>query len=414
MDKIPFIDIADVNCWMIYLMPFDTEDRSVYKTVGRLQQKCIEERIFGMGWDISCFEYGTPMTDENAAKYVNVYNHQEKNQTWTVSEAAVNDYKSINKDDYVIMRLKNGHYYVGRVSSPGAMYIYKAGDEVYGNFSWGGTVERWVEYSSDGELPSEIVGRFSQRIHSTIQRIASYRQRLLVISMYESFEETEKRFDIPKLRIGANNFVRSLTYMELEDLVALYITNRHKEQGYKLLPSSCKVSQQNYEFRFVSHGKKPITCQVKNQQDIELNHYVNETGYEKIYIFSGKWDDAFVDELRAKYKAYEQIHIISPSELFEALKKDNIFENAFYDFEHEPVLADRLKLDGLNKCKKQPKCEKDYSVSEGGDFACFVRKDGLFYSAEFGALILSWHILDDHEYERKCIDSILSVLNDPQ
>lgn len=182
-----------------------------------------KNEIFGMGWDIPCFEYGTPMTDENVTTYLENYRNKYSSEGWTVSQDAINGYKAIKKGDYVITRLKNGRYIAGRVSSEGAMYIYKEQDPVFGYFSWGGTVERWEDYPNDDAIPSEIVGRFSQRLHSTIQRIAPYRQRLLVISMYERTEE-HPRFDIPKLRIGEGNFVRSLKYMELENLVRLWNT----------------------------------------------------------------------------------------------------------------------------------------------------------------------------------------------
>ncbi len=275
MKNIGYIDISGVQCWMIYLMPFDKSERTDYDLVNDLQQKCVKNKIFGMGWDLPCFDFETLMTDENADIYAEKYRDKYSSEGWSVSEDAINGYKAIKKGDYVITRLKNGHYIVGRVSSDGAIYIYNQNDPVYGLFSWGGTVDRWIEYSNDDEIPAEIVGRFSQRIHSTIQRIAPYRQRMLVISMYERAEE-HPRFNIPKLHIGENNFVRSLTYMELEDLVALFISKKHSEEGYKLIPSSCKVSQQNYEFRFIARGKKPITCQVKNQKDIEIQNYIRE------------------------------------------------------------------------------------------------------------------------------------------
>ena len=242
---IPFIDISNINCWMVYLMPFESKDRTNYDLVKNFQQGCINEQIFGMGWDIPCFEQGKQMTEENAILYAKKYKDY---YGLSVSQDAINGYLSIRKGDYVITRLKNGHYYVGRVSSEGSFFIHKQDDPIYGLLSWGGKVEQWIEYSNDGEIPSEIVGRFSQRLHSTIQKINPYRQKMLVIAMYENKieKESEFHFSIPRLRIGKNNFVRSLNYMELEDLVALYITNKHAAEGYKLIPSSCKISQQNY------------------------------------------------------------------------------------------------------------------------------------------------------------------------
>ena len=394
-------------------MPFDTADRGNYDLVYGKQQLCIDKRFLGMGWDIPCFEQGTPMTTENAAIYQEKY--REAHPGASVSEDAVNGYLAIKKGDFVITRLKNGHYYVGKISSDGTKYIHKEDDPLYSLFSWGAAVEEWVEYANDCEVPSEIVGRFSQRLHSTIQRILPYRQKMLVVSMYEkkcgkkrSKGEISNSF-IPKVRIGKSNFVRCLNYMELEDLVALYITNRHSKDGYKLLPSSCKVSQQNYEFVFWANGKMPITCQVKNQQEIDIDHYTNEKSYEKIYIFSGKWNEATVLEKRDFFKLYEHIYIISPAELWEVLKTERFLSSAFYDFDNEPRSPYQLNLEGYTE-RKRPKGEKTYSISE--DYICFVNKDGLFYSAEFDALILSWDVFSGTRYDRGCIETILCDLNE--
>lgn len=406
MSKIPYINIADTNVWIIYLMPFSKESRTDYDPVNDFQQKCIEEKIFGMGWAIPCFAYGTKITDETAAEYVNKYNAQ----GWTVSDDAVNGYKNIRKGDYVVTRLKNSHYYVGKVSSDGVFYINKSDDPVYGKLSWGGTVEKWVEYSNDREIPSEIVGRFSQRMHSTIQRISPYRQRLLVISMYEKhLPKQERIFNIPKLHIDYDNFVRSLDDKELEDLVALYIADIHNCDGYRLIPSSCKVNLQNYEFFFMANGRKPITCQVKSQKKINIDHYVDERSYEKIYIFSGCWDDKQVMEKKQEYSAYSHISILSQKELFKTLKAHNIFTNDFYDFDSPVTRPEQLPLDRYNIVKKI-KSEKDCTLSD--KFACFLANDGFFYSAEFGALILSFHIMnDDLEREKKLIETVCNDIN---
>ncbi len=409
MNKINFIDISNVNCWMIYLMPFDTEERSDYYQVLALQKECIRENIFGMGWDIPCFERWTPINKENATIFCERYREHYREYGLTVSKEAISKYTEIKKGDYVITRLKNGHYYVGCVSSENAMYIYKENDPVYGYFSWGGTVEKWVEYPNEQAVPAEIVGRFSQRFHPTIQRILSYRQRLLVISMYDRTRDIPV-YSIPKLHIGINNFVRSMNYMELEDLVALFIAKYHAKDGYKLLPSSCKISQQNYEFSFVSNGKKPISCQVKNQKKVEVTDYIAETSYEKIYLFSGLWNDDIVNEKRNEFREYKHLYIISPSELFPVLREECFLANGFYDYESKMISARDFNLNGFEK-RKHPRGEKTYSISDDDMFICFVNKDGLFYSAEFDALILSWDVFEGTDYDKRCIETILECLN---
>jgi hypothetical protein len=407
MKKIPFINIADNDVWIVYLMPFTSEERTDYNRVNELQQRCIKDKVFGMGWDIPCFPYGTKMTNEIATEYMDKYNAQ----GWNVSNDAVNGYKNIKKGDYVIMRLKNSHYYVGKVSSDGAFYIHQPEHPIYGLFSWGATVEKWIEYSNDGEVPSEIEGRFSQRMHAAIQRVAPYRQRLLIIAMYENkLPEQERKINVPKLHISSNNFVRSLNYWELEDLVALYIAEKHNADGYRLLPSSCKVNQQKFEFRFVAKNKKPITCQVKNQKVIKIEHYVEENSYEKVYIFSGVWSEENVAERKREYEAYQHIRIISSNELWETLKNNNIFifSPDFFDLENRTLRPEELPLKDY-KAVKKIKIPTEYTLSE--DFACFLASDGFFYSKEFGALILSWHIMEDLQREQALIEQVVKDIN---
>lgn len=406
-NRIPFINIADVNCWMVYLMPLSQEQRSNYEMVDSIQQTCIKDKVFGMGWDVKIpgFTKDTSMTEENAAKYVEEY----RKCGYEVSEAAVNGYKAIKKGDYVVVRNKNGHFYVGKVSSDGAYYLFDEGDKYYCNFSWGCDVEEWIEFPTEDIIPSEIVGRFSQRLHSTIQRIATYRQRLLVIAMYENHIDSSRRsYEIPKLHIGQSNYVRSMNYTELEDIVAVYMAERHGKDGYYLLPSSCKISQQNYEFTFVSNDKNPITCQVKNQNEIVISHYVKETSYEWIYMFSGKWDDKRVEELRKEYADYTHLYIISPSELFETLKSNTFLKNEYYDYQDIERKTKEILPAGYSICEK-PK--REYECSMDDDFICFERKDGLFYSREFDALVLSYHVFEDLNEEAKRIKRVINDIN---
>ena len=401
MSKIRFIDIAGTNCWIAYNMPLSSEQRSDYDLVDYVQSKCVERKIFGMGWDVNIagFDSSTYMTEENISRYRSEYSKQHGN----VSKQAIDAYKNITKGDYVITRNKNGHFYVGKVSSEGAYYLYNGEDDVLKYFSWGCSVEGWKDFPTEQGVPSEIVGRFSQRYHATIQRIGGYRQRLLVVSMYGDLE-------IPKLSITKYNFVNSMNYKELEDLVAIFIANRHRAEGYSFLPSSCKTSQQNIEYYFVAGGKKPITCQVKNQKEVDIGRYLDETQFEKIYLFSGKWSDELVQRMRTRYGKYRHFYIISPEELFETLQEDLVFENPYYDYHTEYKKPEEINLDGYTK-RKKPNGDLEYSIDE--DFICFVNKDGLFYSREFGSLILSYHILPEKERdrERQCIKRIMDDIN---
>lgn len=54
--EIPFLDMRRspgdiINCWIVYLMPFDSDERSDYDKIHAFQKACIDNNIFGMGWD---------------------------------------------------------------------------------------------------------------------------------------------------------------------------------------------------------------------------------------------------------------------------------------------------------------------------------------------------------------------------
>ncbi len=273
------------------------------------------------------------------------------------------------------------------------------------------------------EVPSEIVGRFSQRLHSTIQKIGPYRLRLLTIAMYESRSNHPAVYNIPKLRIGKYNFIRSLNYAELEDLMAFFIYQEHKGEGYMLKPSSCKMAEPKYEFRFMNPLKKIITCQVKNEKNVNPKDYENENDFERIYLFSGKWTEQECADLVAKYNGKSNIHIVSRNELYNCLSANRSFMNPFYDFDNEPVKTTSFSLKGYEKYDVTPNSKKAFTNYKGDDFRrymiddafiCFCRDDCLFYSSEFDALVLSRHLQlgqDGQRKEQEYAEMILKDLN---
>lgn len=394
--EIPYLDMRrpsgdPINCWIVYLMPFDSGERDNYDKVSAFQQACIANNIFGMGWKLASepLPPGTPIQEGEkiycARRADFEHNSGLKN--------ALDRYKEIKEGDYVLTRLKNGHYYVGRTTGS-AIYLQQA-QTPYSDLSWGCQVERWEEYASEEDIPSELRGRLSQRRHAAIQRIDRYRLRLLTMKLYED-RDAAPQFQIPPLRFTRENFVRCLDYRQLEDLVALYIWERHGDHGYMLLPSSGKTNQQKYEFRFVNARdprQKPISCQVKNQEEITPEQYSGENGYERIYLFSGLWSD---EEAAAKQsKCAPNVTVIRPTELYESLRRSSIFNSRFYRADdtatiHIEELAAGLRELGYTDAghRLKQRGSRQYVWYKGKkDFLDFVVSENLFYSEEFGALI---------------------------
>ena len=293
INGITVLDISNMNCWMVNLKP-------TWKDIKSFQQKCINKKVFGIGWTYQD-HYETQneiiLDDNNRKEYIKAYNayaDKPEHKWGHISKSAMKEIDMMGKGDIVMMRLRDGHYYIGRISKEAFyrndIFEVKEDNEI---MSWMCEVEKWYEIKSADDLPAEITGRFSQKLQSTITRISPERTRLLMIKIYDEMAGTQLcGVQIPKINITYENYARSLNYMELENLVCKYIYDKHKDEGYMLLPSSGKVSQMKYEFTFVNddENKKPITCQVKNQNKdpIKASEYTDDFNiYEKIYLFSG-------------------------------------------------------------------------------------------------------------------------------
>jgi hypothetical protein len=96
--------------------------------------------------------------------------------------------------------------------------------------------------------------------------------------------------------------------------------------------------------------------------------------------------------------------------LWETLKNNNIFifSPDFFDLENRTLRPEELPLKDY-KAVKKIKIPTEYTLSE--DFACFLASDGFFYSKEFGALILSWHIMEDLQREQALIEQVVKDIN---
>ncbi len=401
MEKIKFYDMKGVNCWIINLKPFGRDEPD--ERIRNLQDECVRNNVFGIGWWTEYFNTHTKVTlDENSKKAYN----DSFNGELSSRASAVDEMSKIKCGDLAIMRLRDGHIYLGRVTDPAFHDSTILSKENASRISWMCKVEKWLEFCDETSIPSEIMGRFSQRQQATITKIANYKQRLLMLSMYDI--KSSGKTDVPKVILNENNFTRALSYTDLEDLVCAYIHNKHADDGYMLLPSSGKVSRQKYEFTFVSNksDKKPITCQVKNQngEPIDIADYENDKDiYEKIYLFSG--NNNFANCKLNK----DNIEIINHLNLFDVLKCGNLkfmYDklSKYHSFSESPDLKKiEDSLEG-----KSWKCIKKFS-KESDDFKKFkvgTRKtgdqqteeiswisfgyDGVYITDEFDSFIIDW------------------------
>lgn len=396
MEKIKFYDMKGINCWIINLKPFGSDASD--EKIRSLQNECVKNKIFGIGWWTEYFNTHTKVIlDENTQK---AYKDLCKDKN-SARDSAVERMSEIKCGDLAIMRLRNGHVYLGKVAESAFHESTILSKENSNTLSWMCRVEKWFEFCDETSIPSEIMGRFSQRQQTTISRIAPCKQRLLMTAMYEI--ENSGNTNVPKLTLNENNFARALSYTDLEDLVCAYIHNNHTDEGYMFLPSSGKVSRLKYEFTFVSNNldKKPITCQVKNQNSKPINvaNYENDKDvYEKIYLFSG--NNNFSNRELAK----DNIEIIIHQNLFDVLKYGNLkymYEklskyHAFYKCTDLNEIQRVLSEKGWQRREKFSKSGdnvKKYKVGkhETGEISWIsFGYDGLYVTDEFDSFIIDW------------------------
>lgn len=456
------IDVSKVNnCWLVRILPFWLEDKVNNEFVIKYQQNCMKNGIFGMGWsdDKKTGElkrlFNNRTIKENIdkkeikefIKLEKLYRNMEQSDFIDMADLyetkmrelemknkdkgnegekseddeeiekqnsgalrrALNAYKNIQKDDIVMTRLRNGRYYIGRVSSEEAFYNKGEDQEIlkgYNSqgFSWCCSVYKWYSLSEE-QVPTDIVGRFSQRRQPTIQRAGDDRIRLLMIKMYEQQENADSEFpveklkiDIPAIQLNEYNFARALNYMELEDLVYLYMIEKNK--NYSLLPSQCKISEIKYEFFLLDKEKNKITCQVKNREEVRYNDYKNEvrdskdSKLKKIYLFSG------IEEY-GKYEKEDGVEIIQRDKLYKILKESDFFkdkfENGYYEItnknfksveEIEAPNEEWRENENFRGNEKRYR-KKYYKDKKGTPGICFNTKARIYYNDEFKSFIVS-------------------------
>ena len=387
--EVKYCDISEAdgaNCWIVNLLPFNKAECGDGEILS-YQLSCIKNKIFGMGWQSEHLfkNRSVSLNEENRKEYTKYYDGG------SAMENALKNYANIKAGDFVMIRIKNSHVYIGKISEK-AKYNSNNIDEA-NRMSWYCRVESWAEFESSENLPSEIRGRLSQRRQPTVTRVASYRQKLLMIKAYQT--KIYGKSTIPTVVIGKNNFCRCLDYKQLEDLVCMYIYKRNK--NYILLPSSCKISQQKYEYTFLSPDDHPISCQVKNQSEINIDEYVGDTGFKRIYIFSGIWSEDAVRQKREEYKKYTHIEIISPAELYDELKEFTYLHEAlgdYYEFSEPDItnldtFAADITKNGWSAVKEQDELSKNpESFLIKGD-TIYFGTDKLWYWQEINALCKS-------------------------
>lgn len=317
--------------FFVQMKPFAEKIRNNREIVVPFQKTCIEKSICGMGWaDHEMFadvvadvgEEKVFLTEQNKNLYKQKYeeNHSggEKNR---MLAAALNRYAEMREGDYLLTRLfDTTECYIGKVKTKA--YYCKRGTFSFPDFpdlpdlnkdpfSWIVKVESWEPIGLFSNIPNAFRGALSGR-WNTIKKMSEFHCKLA----HRAYEKSDE-----KIELNQDNFYFSLDPLDLEDLVAFYIYSQHP--SYQFLPSSCKINEPTIEFKLVN-GKDQITCQVKSNEEIDLNNYLDlAKAFEKIYFFSGK-------ECKNVKNKPDRFRVIEKPDLYAFLKKNFEEKGYFY------------------------------------------------------------------------------------
>ncbi len=368
-----FIDISKNNCWICQLLlgGFNNEDKS---TQTDFKNECINNEYYRIGWTIKSKGYegynDLKLSEIKIDEFVkDVKKENDKNKTNNDSRIeknslsiALNSMNQMKKNDLIITRI-SGIYYIGVIKETAQYIKQKLNNGTY--YRWSVKVEKWIPIEAK-EMPGDIVGRFSQRRHPTIQRVGegALRLKLLLIKIFQE-KENSNDIIIPKdmkIILNKHNYTFALNYMNLEDLVYLYILEKNKD--YQLLPSTCKVSKEKYEMDLINSEGGMITCQVKNDASIEYEDYKDEDKFDKIYLFSGI-EEYNNDEVKKRLEK-EDKEDISDGKIV-IIRKENLF-NFFKNKKNAQFLKKLIKLGKYYEFKKDElPTPKGWNIWEGKD-----------------------------------------------
>lgn len=385
------IEIITNNVWQINLIPFDRR-KATDEEIFKFQERCRETNCFGIGWSIGKITDGDP-SRLDADKYIEKYRKNESEKDKKNIKNNINNMKSIRKGDYIFTRLKNGNYYVGKVSNEAG--YYSGDDEELSRLSFYSKVEEWKEVTP-AEMASEVIGRFSQRNQSTSRRISECNDRRYRFYKYAKTILGEKGDN--GVYLDENNFIDCLNPDELEDLVGSYILNNNK--GYQIIPSSCKKNTDLIEYIMVNSKGKAITLQVKNKQSIDISKYERIIdSYEKIYLFSDAGyenEDSDYDKNKIILVDKEQLwkHLKTNSKsvdyLIQRIKKYyqlNDFVNESVPFEH---IETELKSRGFSQYHGRMGKNKYYIDKDNNKI--YIGSWNCLYDGNTDTLVSYWEI----------------------
>ncbi len=259
-----------MNVWRIHLNPDPKEGVDP-------RQFCFRKHILGVGWPLDSRvgklegEVGWEMYREGAkAKY----GFGRSGGQWPSPLTAL--YSTMKVDDLVWTRERDGIYHLARVT--GEWRYVDAQENVEADIVNLRACE-WWQVGAEGEVPGGVSRAFIRG--RALQRIADDTIAAFTKLLYNRRSKSVAY----EVQPGEADLFSLLSPDACEDLVGLYL---QVEEGYRIVPSTCKRTTPKYEFvmRHERTGKEAYV-QVKSGRDpLPPESYASLPG--KVFLFTAK------------------------------------------------------------------------------------------------------------------------------
>jgi len=270
---------------------------------------CIDKNILGIGWPLDTIDV-IPNWENYSRLAKELY--KDDNGWWPAVNALKN---RMQVDDLCWTRTMDGIYYLGRISGD---WEYKSEPE-YKNADIVNIRKcDWFPVGAVDAVPGKVINSFIPR--RTVQEVQDPSTSLYSQYLYNKLSKKDfyKLKEISK-EISLDIF-SLISAEDCEDLVGLYL---QELKGYRIIPSSCKISTAAYEFvlKQSNSGKKAVAQVKQGYINLNLNDYSAIKDCD-IYLFTTKGE--YIGSSNPK------VHCIDPGEIRK-------FAN-----ERRSILSDRL------------------------------------------------------------------------
>lgn len=266
------------------------------------QNFCLTEGVVGVGWALEpkgAICDWEKYYEAGKQKYFN-----NKDRGWWPAVNAIRNKMQLN--DLCWTRKKNGDYYLGRINGE---WKYEGDGEFWENDIVNVRSCDWKKIGTIDKVPGKVVNSFIPS--RTLQRVEDETVQRYSCFLYNSLGNDTSSFTYPLRPICESRLFKLISSDDCEDVVGLYL----QEQGWRVIPSTCKNDTAAYEFVMKrSASGETAVLQVKQGSASSLDEKNNCPDGVTVFWFATDGDYSTIKN--------KTIHLIDPHEIEKFVSKN--------------------------------------------------------------------------------------------